>query len=192
MALFLIVLINIFLLGFHGFSSWNYFLTNEEPKYTFSGSSVPLLHPMINDLPVVLLTLQETDHLQWNAMDNVSRDEYYTLLDYPAISILSSNHHMFILSWFHNLHCIAQFRAALNNHTDWVATQEHFHHCLHYLRQILLCNAGDMLEPGDFMTRNFTTERIGGELMCYDFEKAQSILQAERDDFNTWYNNQED
>ncbi|KAK0210110.1 hypothetical protein DFS33DRAFT_1290726 [Desarmillaria ectypa] len=158
----------------------------DQISYTYTGSSIPLLHPMTEDLPLVSLTLQESTHFSWNSPDNSTRAEFETLLDYPSLSYLGPNHRMTILSWFHNIHCIGQIRAALINHDDAVATPGHFSHCLQYLRQTLLCGASDMLEKGDFLKRNFTVDRIGNDLMCYDWEQALATLDAERREFQGW------
>ncbi|KAF5337455.1 hypothetical protein D9758_018011 [Tetrapyrgos nigripes] len=160
-----------------------------EISYSYTGSSVPLIHPMINELPLTTLTLQESTHFRWNENSSVSHDEFRTLIKYPDLSILGPNHRMTILSWYHNLHCIAQIRAALLDHNDPVSTPGHFSHCLQYLRQLLLCGASDMLEEGDFMEKNFNFDRVGSDLVCYDFEIALETLRTEMDTFEEWKSN---
>ncbi|KAF5318366.1 hypothetical protein D9758_014879 [Tetrapyrgos nigripes] len=144
---------------------------------------------MINELPLATLTLQESTHFRWNENSSVSHDEFRTLIEYPNLSILGPNHRMTILSWYHNLHCIAQLRAALLDHNDPVSTPGHFSHCLQYLRQLLLCGASEMLEEGDFMEKNFNFDRVGSDLVCYDFEIALGKLQTEMDTFGEWKSN---
>ncbi|KAK0493258.1 hypothetical protein EDD18DRAFT_1256983 [Armillaria luteobubalina] len=161
-------------------------ITPDKISYTYTGSSIPLLHPMTGRLPLVSLTLQETTHFSWNSVDNATHAEFETLFHYPSLSYLGGNHRMTILSWFHNIHCIAQIRAALVNHSDEIATPEHFSHCLQYLRQTLLCCASDMLEKGDFMERDFTVDRVGSDLVCYDWEEALDALDMERKEFERW------
>ncbi|KAK0441336.1 hypothetical protein EV421DRAFT_2083128 [Armillaria borealis] len=155
-------------------------------SYTYTGNSIPLLHPMTGNLPLVSLTLQESTHFAWDSPDNTTLDEFNSLFRYPSLSYLGPNHRMTILSWFHNIHCIAQIRAALINHDDEIATPEHFSHCLQYLRQTLLCGASDMLEKGDFMERSFTVDRVGSDLVCYDWEAALATLDKEHREFNEW------
>ncbi|KAK0473976.1 hypothetical protein IW261DRAFT_1502586 [Armillaria novae-zelandiae] len=155
-------------------------------SYTYTGSSIPLLHPMTGNLPLVSLTLQGTTHFSWDSIDNATQAEFETLFQYPSLSYLGDNHRMTILSWFHNIHCIAQIRAALVDRNDEVATPEHFSHCLQYLRQTLLCGASDMLEKGDFMERDFTVDRVGSDLVCYDWEQALANLDMERKEFERW------
>ncbi|KAK0210112.1 hypothetical protein DFS33DRAFT_1251697, partial [Desarmillaria ectypa] len=149
----------------------------------YTGSSIPLLHPATGNLPLVSLTLQESTHFAWDSPDNSTRAEFGSLLHYPSLSHLGPNHRMTILSWFHNIHCIAQIRAALINHDDKVATPGHFAHCLQYLRQTLLCGASDMLEKGDFIKRDFAADRVGSDLVCYDWEQALTTLNTERKEF---------
>ncbi|PBK70022.1 hypothetical protein ARMSODRAFT_885358 [Armillaria solidipes] len=141
---------------------------------------------MTGSLPLVSLTLQESTHFSWNSIDNTTHAEFESLFHYPSLSYLGDNHRMTILSWFHNIHCITQIRAALVDRNDEVATPEHFSHCLQYLRQTLLCGASDMLEKGDFMECDFTVDRVGSDLVCYDWEQALATLDMERKEFEKW------
>ncbi len=90
---------------------------------------------------------------------------------------------MIITSWYHNLHCISQIRTAIARPDDPVATRHHFNHCLQYLRQLLLCGASDMLEKGDWMERE---DRVGPDVVCYDWEQAFATLRGEHDAFREW------
>lgn len=52
----------------------------------------------------------------------------------------------------------------------------HTHHCLNYLRQTTLCSADLTLEPGDFVTRNFETDRVGALHTCRDWSAAYNMM----------------
>ena len=58
----------------------------------------------------------------------------------------------YIVKRFHQLHCLASFRHTLQQAsegadigTDWTDNR-HWPHCLHYLRQSILCAADDTIE----------------------------------------------
>ncbi|KAJ8091781.1 hypothetical protein PM082_021016 [Marasmius tenuissimus] len=166
-------------------------VSQSEEIYTYNGNSIPLLHPVQFELPSrpVALTLQESAHYIWDDPSNVTRDEFNSLLRYQALSFLGSNYRQTINSWYHNFHCIAQIRAALYNHSDTIANVHHFGHCLQYLRQFLLCGATGMIEEGDFMKKDFETDRVGSDLVCQDWEHAFAALTEEENQFNEWYKN---
>lgn len=85
---------------------------------------------------------------------------------------LGPNGRIFILSMFHELHCWRQFERTFRDprlaaHPYFAG---HIHHCLNYLRQCSLCQVDRTLEPGDFMTRNFTSDRVGATHTCKDWK----------------------
>ena len=75
---------------------------------------------------------------------------------------------------------------AVLDKNDKIATPHHVNHCLQYLRQTMLCKAADTLENGDFMERNFETDRVGPEVMCVDWEAAYSRHEDAWDKFTEW------
>ncbi|KAF8549286.1 hypothetical protein OG21DRAFT_1515397 [Imleria badia] len=78
---------------------------------------------------------------------------------------------LFYLSVFHELHCLRRFQLSLRDprSASDPAGLAHTQHCLNYLRQCSLCQADRTLELGDFITRNFTTDRVGAIHTCKDW-----------------------
>jgi hypothetical protein len=79
----------------------------------------------------------------------------------------------YILSVFHQLHCLSIITTALGtSHEEWKAMNEHVmdhrSHCVEYLRQSILCN-GDTTLEGE--TGSWTTSTGWGQThSCVDFD----------------------
>ncbi|KAJ7160005.1 hypothetical protein C8R43DRAFT_1086874 [Mycena crocata] len=94
---------------------------------------------------------------------------------------LGSEQRVFAVSMFHELHCVRLMRAALAGRYDTYA-RGHMHHCLNYLRQMILCSPNLTLEPSDVLSRDFELDRVGATHVCMDW----SALYSEAAD--NWYN----
>ncbi|KAJ7493680.1 hypothetical protein FB451DRAFT_1215116 [Mycena latifolia] len=81
---------------------------------------------------------------------------------------LGSEKRAFAISMFHQLHCVRLLRAALAGRYDTYA-RGHMHHCLNYLRQMILCSPNLTLEPADVLSRDFEVDRIGATHVCSDW-----------------------
>lgn len=129
----------------------------------------------------------------------VEESVHYSLTDQEAYAEwlytapLGDNHirlgpdmRAFAVAMFHELHCLRGIREALEGGLASlpVVQQEHIHHCFNYLRQWILCAADVTLEPGDFMTRNFTTERFGAKHICRDWEPVYDIVNVKWDEWD--------
>ncbi len=113
--------------------------------------------------------------------------KFYTLPKELDASIsMGPNHRTFVLTFYHQLHCIVELKEALMNRNDTLATEEHITHCLQYLRQTLLCQGNDKLEEGDFLERHFETDRLGTEMECYDWENVYQEVGARYHLLNQW------
>lgn len=135
------------------------------------------------------MTLQETSHYLFNASDPLSFREWETLTGYPGglgRYHLGTDRRSFLATFYHQIHCIRQLNMAVLDKNDKIATPHHVNHCLQYLRQTMLCKAADTLENGDFMERNFETDRVGPEVMCVDWEAAYSRHEDAWDKFTEW------
>jgi len=75
---------------------------------------------------------------------------------------------LFYLSMFHELHCLRRFQQLLRYPLSAVDVA-HTQHCFNYLRQCSLCQADRTLEVGNFITRNFTSDRVGATHTCKDW-----------------------
>ncbi|KAE9388892.1 hypothetical protein BT96DRAFT_926836 [Gymnopus androsaceus JB14] len=74
----------------------------------------------------------------------------------------------------HQVHCIQRWRTELANEgsPDWGHTQ----HCLNYLREWILCQSDQTLEPGDFVLRNFSTAREGATHKCRNWSRVYEYM----------------
>lgn len=63
----------------------------------------------------------------------------------------------FVVSMFHQLHCMTNFRHAFLKNSQLAASgAAHMGHCLKYIRQEIMCKADLTLEDYDFMSANFS------------------------------------
>ncbi|KAJ7912543.1 hypothetical protein B0H13DRAFT_1613508, partial [Mycena leptocephala] len=86
----------------------------------------------------------------------------------------------FAVAMFHELHCVRLMRAALAGRYD-ASSRGHMHHCLNYIRQMILCSPNLTLEPANILARDFETDRVGATHICADW----SALYAEAS--RNWY-----
>jgi hypothetical protein len=96
---------------------------------------------------------------------------------------LGPNKRGFFISMFHELHCFRLMRTALVS-APKPGLIDHSFHCLNYLRQSALCASDTTLEPGDFMQRDFTLDRIGATHVCRDWD---AIYEDVRINWVEWY-----
>ncbi|KAJ6583268.1 hypothetical protein B0H10DRAFT_1636999, partial [Mycena sp. CBHHK59/15] len=95
---------------------------------------------------------------------------------------LGNEHRAFAVAIFHQLHCVRLIHAGLTGRYD-AATRSHMHHCLNYIRQMILCSPDLTLEPADVLSRHFEVDRIGATHICSDW----SALYAEAGkNWDTW------
>ncbi|KAF9033401.1 hypothetical protein BJ165DRAFT_1567688 [Panaeolus papilionaceus] len=133
------------------------------------------------------MTVQDSTHYQLNLTD-YSEKEWMTLISWPHGSgriHLGETHRLFNAVYFHQLHCVQIMEEALQDRHYGMADYHHVGHCLHYLRQTLMCDADYTLEEGDFMKRYKNCDlRSGGDTrVCRDWEKLYDIV-AQR--VKTW------
>ncbi|KAF7792945.1 hypothetical protein EIP86_004048 [Pleurotus ostreatoroseus] len=91
----------------------------------------------------------------------------------------------FAVPMFHQLHCLRTIRELIDRGGlhRFPRAYGHVHHCFVYLRQWTLCSADVTLEPGDFMQRNFTIERVGATHTCQDWEPVYDMV---ADNWKAW------
>lgn len=132
------------------------------------------------------MTYHESVHYSLNVSDS---DEWRSLTGhFKSLGRvrLGPEHRVFVLSYFHQLHCLEQLQMSLSSHHDSAITPQHLHHCYNYIRQTLLCDASDALEKGDFMERDLVYDSIGDTVVCRDWEKVFTRIEANFDDWSTW------
>ena len=118
------------------------------------------------------MTLQESVHYGGNGSDITAA--------YPrgaGRAIMGPDNRELLVSFYHQLHCIGELQLGLFDRDSKEATPHHMKHCLDYLRQTILCDAQDTLEEGDFMRMNFKTQRIAGDVACWDWRLIYEDLE---------------
>ena len=122
------------------------------------------------------MTVKETVH--YSLTEPEARDEW--LYNSPAgtgLVRLGPDHCTFVVSMFHQLHCLRNFHKAFINSTG-NGPRRHVQHCFNFLRQGALCQADLTLEPGDFMSHNFTEDWLGATHLCRDWAAVYDKLEA--------------
>jgi hypothetical protein len=156
-------------------------------EYSYIGDDYPLEYPMTLDN--VALTLQETTRYGLNLSDPVSEEEWTQLVLYPkglGRTRLGPEHRLFIVTYYHQLHCLRKMEVGLLQHENKSANEHHFQHCINYLRQTILCDATDAVEEGDFMTMKHGPGVVGDTLVCKDWQKAYDVLDENFEEFVQW------
>lgn len=130
-------------------------------------------------LRTVSLTAEESVHYALTGPD--AYDEWLaTSPPGTGMARLGPDHRPLFLAMFHQLHCLRYFRNTLSG-AGGPPRWAHLHHCFTYIRQAVLCDADTTLEPGNFMERDFETERIGATYQCRDWEAVYGELTREWD-----------
>jgi hypothetical protein len=118
--------------------------------------------------------------------------EWETLIEYPIgygrAYPAGPDNRMFLMTFYHQLHCIRELYKGISNPDDEEATPHHINHCMQYLRQTLLCGADANIEEGDFLDRDYQINRMGAEVMCWDWEVIFDELDREWNNFVEWRN----
>ncbi|CCM06170.1 uncharacterized protein FIBRA_08411 [Fibroporia radiculosa] len=159
-------------------------------NYSYVGDDYPLEYP-VGDLLVepVAMTLHETVHYPLNTSDPLSDTEWRSLAIRPhgfGTPRLGPDHRMFVVTFFHQLHCIWKFHYTLLTPGHPGSSPDHDYHCLNYLRQTFMCESAESLELGDFMERDFEKERIGDTLVCKDWQKLYENLERDDKEWSAW------
>ncbi|KAJ7432221.1 hypothetical protein B0H11DRAFT_1760855, partial [Mycena galericulata] len=151
------------------------------------GRDYPLKYP-IAGLDTVAMTLHESVHFSLNRSDPVERDEWllYSIIPRGTDTRLGHEQRVFALTVSHQLHCLRRIYLGLMNREDEEANREHVTHCLNYLRQTLLCEAADTLEFGDFMEREYDSQRVGETVLCKDWGRAFEFFDHKWAEWVAW------
>lgn len=90
-----------------------------------------------------------------------------------ALNSSESNRAVFV-AMYHEMHCVQTLANALvrNHKEEW----PHLHHCLNYLRQIILCRPDLTLEPGKFDDDIFVGTSMGSVHVCRDWRIPYAFL----------------
>lgn len=101
---------------------------------------------------------------------------------------LGEDKRVFSVVMFHQVHCIEIMQRSLRANTgDGDGhMQEHFQHCLSYLRQLFLCEADATLEPGDVLKEVEElelSERLPFTRECRDWSAVYDYMDTNLLDF---------
>ncbi|KAJ7573308.1 hypothetical protein C8J56DRAFT_506558 [Mycena floridula] len=121
----------------------------------------------------VQITVEET--VRYRFPSEEAPMEWYSSYPLGFGTFRIANQKTLFVSMVHQYHCIETFGRQLtrtNRTRDW----GHLHHCLNYIREMVLCHPDLTLEPGDFSTRNFTIDRIGATHTCRDLSPVYDAL----------------
>ncbi|KAI0325748.1 hypothetical protein GY45DRAFT_1329856 [Cubamyces sp. BRFM 1775] len=145
--------------------------------YTWIEDDVPERLSLVNPRPKVLMPLEESVRFGIHEPPSDAEWLWQSTPDDGGNVHLGPNHRFFVIALTHQQHCLRAFRVALD--ADEVPTGHSLHHaehCLSFLREHTLCAADVTLEPGDAFTRNFTAERVTGEMECMDVEAFYATM----------------
>ncbi|KZT01769.1 uncharacterized protein LAESUDRAFT_663257 [Laetiporus sulphureus 93-53] len=162
--------------------------TGAQRQHTYIAEDYLLEYP-IDHLDPVTMTLHESVHFSLNLTDPIVDMEWESLAAHPGgfgRTQLGPDHCLFVLTFYHQLHCLWKFQSTLINRNDPGASPHHVQHCLNYLHQLFLCDAATTLELGDFMVRDFEQNRVGDTLVCRDWEKVYNVLDSAFVEWSTW------
>lgn len=134
----------------------------------------------VGDLGPVAITLHESVRFTLEDVDDEAVDKTWgtVFANPPGLGRvnLGENDRLLTATYIHQLHCVRELSRAFHRPRSKLVSTEHQQHCLNYLRQTLLCDAADTLEEGDFMSRDFEVDRIGGTLVCWDWRKVYDVM----------------
>ena len=143
------------------------------------------MHLPLQTAEPVALTLHESVHFPLNTTEALPYNEWESLF-YNVYWRYGREHRAFIISFFHQLHCLIGLQRGLmesSRSSGSHSADRHMQHCLNYLRQTILCTSSDSLERGDFLTRDTMVDRIGESLVCQDWEQ---VLVAREVNYAEW------
>ncbi|KAN0092868.1 protein of unknown function (DUF3328) domain containing protein [Tylopilus felleus] len=134
-------------------------------EWSWIGPDFPSELPV--EIPLAGLSV-ETGEDHFSLYDD---DEWGTLFPSDGFVRLGPNDRTFLVSLFHQLHCLDVIRVGyLTNRTH---AFEHIQHCLRYLRQILVCHADTTLEDDipQFLDGSWThsANGVGSVHRCKDW-----------------------
>ncbi|KAI0649018.1 hypothetical protein C8Q79DRAFT_487436 [Trametes meyenii] len=151
------------------------------PRRTYShkGHDYPELLPLPHDIETMLVPVEESVH--YSPLGTASDVEWLALAE-PSFGYvrLGPDDRVFVVTMFHELHCLRMLNLAFSPNTTAFA---HVTHCLNYLRQEALCLPDLALEPGDFEKRDLDMERSHGLHECRDWSVVQDTASR---NFESW------
>ena len=140
-----------------------------------------LVYPENWDIRISDVLLQVEESVHYKVALPESRKEWRHLEDTrskSSVRLNGSTHQAAIVSLFHQVHCVKEFRSLFlrrkqDSKPDLIA---HINHCANYLRQWALCDADLTLEPGDFTERDFESDRIGQVHECRNWNEVYTRI----------------
>jgi len=106
----------------------------------------------------ILMTVEDTDHFRLFG-ERADSEWLAVRPENDGYVHFGEERRIFATALAHEMHCIRILRLAVATPMRDKAHSEHTIHCLNYLRQYALCNAGLTLEKFDPLESNFTSDR---------------------------------
>lgn len=135
------------------------------------------------------MTLHESVRFALNASNDVASREWTLLSTLPdgfGRVRLGPDFRLLIVTHYHAMHCLRDMETSLVHSAEHADAYAHNIHCFNYLRQLILCEANGSLEEGNFMAKNLEKDRVGGELVCWDWEKVYTALDQNFANWKEW------
>ncbi|KAI0056929.1 hypothetical protein BV25DRAFT_1995274 [Artomyces pyxidatus] len=155
-----------------------------EKQYSYEGADFPYALPFDLGSPVDM-AVEESVH--YSFAGEGTTDEWYHHSPRPYGGIrLGPMNRTFHISMFHQIHCLRLFRETLTRRGGRKIGWGHAQHCIHVLREEILCNPDLTLEPGDFKTRAFTFERQGATHTCRNWNAIYDYVDKDWTEWNQY------
>ncbi|KZV92733.1 hypothetical protein EXIGLDRAFT_614000, partial [Exidia glandulosa HHB12029] len=158
------------------------------------GKDFPEDFPM-PPLETVRHTVEDTVHYQ--LFDEAAHAEWESV--FPSgggFAYLGPNKRKFSLAMFHSLHCLQQIREAITGLDDPLAPvtspHSHVHHCLNYVRSLILCSPDLTLEPQSYYLHDQLHKQgvdgLGVTHTCRDWTQVYAALEENWAQYQIWLN----
>ncbi|KAA1478193.1 hypothetical protein DENSPDRAFT_661611 [Dentipellis sp. KUC8613] len=144
--------------------------------YTYEAFDHPAVLPIDLGRPVQTVR-EESVHFGVDDAESAIEWQYNTSPYGAGLTRLGPELRTFIVDMVHPMHCLRYIRGLIvKEQTQGV--DHPISHCFDALRRMSLCQADLTLEPGDFVTCNFTASTVGQTHICRDWEVVYKTLQA--------------
>ncbi|KAJ8090150.1 hypothetical protein PM082_018735 [Marasmius tenuissimus] len=144
--------------------------TRDTRQYSFKEDDYPSFAPINLPKEPVRLTIEESVHYSPFETQLSTKEWLYNSPWGTGTYRGGSEHTLFFVAGFHDMHCLRHIHASLLNTHHKSKGWGHLQHCFNIVRQSILCQADMTLEEGDFTQRDFTKDRFGATHICRDWD----------------------
>jgi len=152
-----------------GLNYWKRWSAKSFKDYTYTFDDYPQYYPI--DLPYVSLTPEDSLHYVMTTPEGLA--EWDTIFPRGGGFVsIGPDQRVFGFSMYHQMHCLIRIRDAILDHEN----TPHVHHCLNYLRQLILCDANPTLEKV-IMEISDRAVDLRKERVCRDWSKVWEVAE---------------